>query len=203
MGILELQPRSGGGAEGENPVDVVRRTLEGVMESIRSIKFNLEDIASAVAEDRGPYQNVFLQECERMNILTNCMRKTLHELELGLNGELQISAKMEKLQNALFMGRVPDNWEKLAYPSLRSLTPWLHDLTNRATQLQNWTEDPLTIPIVTQLAYLFNPQSFLTAIMQITAQKNKMELDKLVILTGVTRKQTEELENRARDGAYI
>jgi dynein heavy chain len=201
--IMELQPRSAGASGGDGGGDNVRTLLESILESIRPINFNLSDIAIAVAEDRGPYQNVFLQECERMNILTGEMRKSLKELELGLNGELQISARMENLQNALFLGRVPASWERLAYPSLRSLASWLANLVMRAGQLQAWVEDPHQIPIVTELSYLFNPQSFLTAIMQITAQRNKMELDKLVILTDVTRKAVEEMDSRARDGAYV
>jgi len=201
--ILELQPRTSGGAAGENPVDRIRAFLESILQSISSINFALEDIASAVAEERGPYQNVFLQECERMNILTTKMRATLKELELGLNGELQISARMEDLQSALFMGRVPESWEKLAYPSLRSLAAWLADLILRAGQLQAWVEEPMSIPVVTQLSYMFNPQSFLTAIMQITSQKNKMELDKLVIMTDVSRKTVEQTDGRARDGAWV
>jgi len=36
------------------------------------------------AEDKTPYVIVALQECERMNMLTVVMRKTLRELDLGL-----------------------------------------------------------------------------------------------------------------------
>ena len=51
---------------------------------------------------------------------------------------------------------------------------------------------------------LYNPQSFLTAICQVTAQKNQWELDKLVTWTDVTKKlSTEEVEGNSRDGAYI
>ncbi len=51
---------------------------------------------------------------------------------------------------------------------------------------------------------MFNPQSFLTAICQVTAQKNQWELDKLVTWTDVTKKLTiEEVEGLSRDGAYI
>jgi dynein heavy chain, axonemal len=51
---------------------------------------------------------------------------------------------------------------------------------------------------------LYNPQSFLTAICQVTAQKNQWELDKLVTWTDVTKKLTaEEVEGNSRDGAYI
>jgi dynein heavy chain len=201
--IQELQPRSAGGSDGDNPNTVAANLVESIMQNIGSIKFNLEDIKSACSEEHGPYQNVFLQECDRMNILTDCMRATLGELTLGLNGELQMSAKMESLQTSLLLGRVPPVWEKLAYPSERKLASWLANLADRAQQLASWTEEPLQIPIVTVLSFLFNPQSFLTAIMQITAQKNKLELDKLTIMTDVTRKTVEETESRARDGAYV
>lgn len=57
---------------------------------------------------------------------------------------------------------------------------------------------------VTWLSGLYNPQSFLTAICQVTAQKNQWELDKLVTWTDVTKKLTiEEIEGNSRDGAYI
>jgi dynein heavy chain len=57
---------------------------------------------------------------------------------------------------------------------------------------------------VTWLSGLVNPQSFLTAICQVYAQKNKSELDKLVTFTEVTKRQNnDEVETAAKDGAYI
>jgi dynein heavy chain len=203
--ILELQPRSGGGEEGEDasPQARVQQALTDIVERVKGIKFSIDDISTAVVDDRGPYQNVFIQECDRMNILVAEIQRTLKELELGLSGELQMSERMETLQSSIFVGRVPDNWTKLAYPSLRPLGAWLDNLVERAAQLQGWCEEPVNIPIVTSINYMFNPQSFLTAIMQITAQKQKMELDKLVVLTDVTRKTVETTESRAREGAYV
>ena len=81
--ILELQPRSAavaGGEAGTSPLDRVRQLLESICEKIKAIKYPIEDIAQAVAEDRGPYQNVFLQECGRMNMLVSEMLRTLKEL---------------------------------------------------------------------------------------------------------------------------
>jgi dynein heavy chain len=109
------------------------------------------------------------------------MRRSLKELDLGLSGELQMSERMEDLFNSLYLGRVPASWTKLAYPSQRSLSSWMDNLIARAGQLQAWVEEPVSIPLVVQITYMFNPQSFLTAIMQKTAQKQKLELDKLVI----------------------
>lgn len=138
-----------------------------------------------------------------MNILCREMRRSLKELDLGLSGELQMSERMEELFNALYLGRVPVSWSKLAYPSQRSFSSWMDNLIARAGQLQSWVEEPASIPLVVQITYMFNPQSFLTAIMQKTAQKQKLELDKLVIQTDVTRKTVEQTDTRARDGAYI
>lgn len=203
--IMELQPRDagGGGGDGQSPQARVQQVLEATIEKIKGINFRLEDIASSMAEERGPYQNVFLQECERMNFLVGEMMRSLKELDLGLSGELQMSPKMEDLQNMLFLDRVPENWAKLAWPSLKSLASWQANLMDRAGQLQAWTEEPTTIPNVTNIAFMFNPQSFLTAIMQRTAQMQKLELDKLTILTDVTRRNLEQTETKAREGAYV
>ena len=52
-------------------------------------------------------------------------------------------------------------------------------------------------------AGLFNPQSFLTAVMQTTARKNGWPLDKTVIATDVTRFSPEQVDGPPKDGVYI
>ena len=49
----------------------------------------------------------------------------------------------------------------------------------------------------------FNPQSFLTAIMQSTARKNELPLDRMCLVCDITKKQKEEVTMAPRDGAYI
>merc|ERR1711988_534273 len=111
---------------------------------------------------------------------------------------------MEALMTALFMDRVPKSWAKLAWPSTRPLSLWHTNLTMRLNKLEEWTGNPMEIPKVTWLSGLVNPQSFLTAIMQVTAQKNQWELDKLVTQTDVTKKMlVDEIDGMSRDGAYI
>ena len=111
---------------------------------------------------------------------------------------------MEALQEALFLDRVPNEWAKVAYPSIRFLTPWLANLQQRLGQLRDWCAAPTDIPVVTWLSGLFNPESFLTAVMQTTAQAQNLELDKLTIATEVTKKlDPSEFSTPSRDGAYI
>lgn len=45
--------------------------------------FNMEEMMGK-AKEKTPYTVVALQECERMNILTNEIRRSLKELDLGL-----------------------------------------------------------------------------------------------------------------------
>ena len=121
-----------------------------------------------------------------------------------IKGYLTVSDAMEELANALYLDRVPKRWEQLAYPSLRSLSAWVSDLVNRISQLNDWVASPLDTPVVTWLPGLFNPPSFLTAIMQIVAQAQSLELDKLTLLTEVTKKLApEEFTAAAKDGTYI
>ena len=66
----------------------------------------------------------FFQECERMNLLSNEIRRSLKELDLGLKGELTITNDMENLGNCLFFDQVPPSWTKRAYASLHGLANW-------------------------------------------------------------------------------
>ena len=52
-------------------------------------------------------------------------------------------------------------------------------------------------------AGLFNPQSFLTAVMQTTARRNDWPLDKTVLVTEVTKKLPEQLDGQSKDGAFV
>ena len=203
--ILELSAadEAGSGGEGQSSQQVAEAVLQDVLESLRETKFEIDAIVNAV-EDIGPFQNVVLQECERMNALVSEIVRSLVELDSGFKGDLTMSDTMEDLANSLFLDRVPKKWEALAYPSLRSLGTWLGDLHGRIGQLNEWAGNPGETPIVTWISGLFNPQSFLTAVMQTTAQAKGFELDKLTLLTDVTKKvAVEEMTQAAKDGTYI
>jgi len=72
---------------------------------------------------------------------------------------------MEVLGNALYLDAVPDTWLKRAYPSMYGLASWYTDLLLRVRELESWISD-FQLPPSVWLGGFFNPQSFLTAIMQ-------------------------------------
>ncbi|XP_076314647.1 dynein beta chain, ciliary-like [Tachypleus tridentatus] len=200
--LLELQPRDAG-ASGSAVVtreEKIKQILDDILEKLPD-EFNMAELYSK-AEDRTPYTVVALQECERMNILTKEIRRSLKELDLGLKGELTITTDMEDLGNGLFLDQVPTSWTKRAYPSMHPLGVWYADLLLRIKELENWTAD-FTLPASVWLAGFFNPQSFLTAIIQCTARKNEMPLDKMCLQCDVTKKNKEDFTSAPRDGAYV
>lgn len=83
-----------------------------------------------------------------------------------LQGELTITSDMEQLENSLFLDQVPLVWAARAYPSLLGLASWFTDLVMRLRELEAWSSD-FVLPICVWLAGFFNPQSLLTAIMQV------------------------------------
>uniref|UniRef100_T1IH86 AAA+ ATPase domain-containing protein n=1 Tax=Strigamia maritima TaxID=126957 RepID=T1IH86_STRMM len=200
--LLELQPKESGSA-GEGGItreEKIKQVLDEALEKLTD-PFNMFELSARV-EDRPPYVVVALQECERMNILTNEIRRSLKELDLGLKGELTITAAMDNLANALFNDLVAENWEKRAYPSLMGLGSWYADLLLRVKELELWTAEFQLLPSV-WLGGLFNPQSFLTSVMQTTARKSEMPLDKMCVQIDVTKKIREDFTSAPREGAFI
>lgn len=200
--IFEMQPSDTGAAAGVglSREDKVRNQLDDILDRLPE-EFNVHEMMAKV-EDRTPYIIVCFQECERMNMLTNEMKRSLKELDLGLKGELTITSDMEVLEQALYMDQIAVSWVAKAYPSLLPLGQWFADLTLRIKELESWTND-FSMPTTVWLGGFFNPQSFLTAIMQQTARKNEWPLDKMCLLTDVTKKQKDEITSAPREGAYV
>ena len=72
------------------------------------------------------------------------------------------------------------------------------------SQIHEWSGASMETPICTWICGLFNPQAFLTAVMQVTAQAQGLELDKLCLSTEMTKKMNaEEMTAAAKDGTYI
>uniref|UniRef100_A0A9L0RG33 Dynein axonemal heavy chain 17 n=1 Tax=Equus caballus TaxID=9796 RepID=A0A9L0RG33_HORSE len=200
--VLEMQPKEtdSGAGTGVSREEKVKAVLDEILEKIPET-FNMAEIMAKAAE-KTPYVVVAFQECERMNILTNEMRRSLKELNLGLKGELTITTDMEDLSTALFYDTVPDTWVARAYPSMMGLAAWYADLLLRIRELEAWTTD-FALPTTVWLAGFFNPQSFLTAIMQSMARKNEWPLDKMCLSVEVTKKNREDMTAPPREGSYV
>ncbi|XP_005875475.1 PREDICTED: dynein heavy chain 9, axonemal [Myotis brandtii] len=200
--VLELQPRDshvGDGAAATRE-EKVKALLEEILERVTD-EFNIPELMARV-EERTPYIVVALQECERMNTLTREVRRSLRELHLGLKGELTMTSDMENLENNLYLDTVPEPWARRAYPSTAGLAVWFLDLLSRIKELEAWVGD-FAMPSTVWLTGFFNPQSFLTAIMQSMARKNQWPLDQMALQCDVMKKNREDFRSPPREGAYV
>jgi dynein heavy chain len=181
--LVELQPRSAGDDEGGgmSPTEVAAAKLDDIMERFGEKKFDIDDLDASL-DEKGPFQNSFLQEMEVMNRLLAEIVRSLKELTLGFKGELSMSDAMEAVCDALFMDEVPPKWSKISWASMKALSGWLANFTARLGQLEEWAGNPTEIPKCTWLSYLINPQSFLTSVNQVAAQKNQWELTNSLLL---------------------
>lgn len=148
MTVLDLQDRQVSSGEGaKTPDELAAEVTTDILERFGEKKFDVEDIARGL-EEVGPYQNVFMQEMDVMNILITEMIRSLKELQLGFAGELTMSDAMENLKTSLYLDRIPATWQKRAWPSLRPLSSWLTDFLLRLVQLEEWQNNPTEIPKV-------------------------------------------------------
>uniref|UniRef100_A0A4X2M213 AAA+ ATPase domain-containing protein n=1 Tax=Vombatus ursinus TaxID=29139 RepID=A0A4X2M213_VOMUR len=200
--LLEMQPRNLLISEElvQSTEEKVKTILDDILEKLPE-EFDMAEITHKTPL-RSPYVFVCFQECERMNLLLREIRGSLQQLDLGLKGELMLSPDMEAQQTALNYDTVPDTWLRLAYPSTFGLAQWFSDLLLRCRELDTWTQD-LVMPAVVWLSGFFNPQSFLTAVMQSMARKNEWPLDKMCLTVDVTKKTKEDYGHPPREGAYI
>jgi len=76
-------------------------------------------------------------------------------------------------------------------------------MRERQEQLVQWSE-ALETPSVVWISALFNPMSYLTAIMQVTARAAQLPLDYMCLQTEVLNtKDKSEFPEFASEGAYI
>jgi len=154
-------------------------------------------------EEYTPYIITSFQESERMNGLLQEIRQSLSELELGIGGQLNVSDSMEHLSEALQLNRVNSTWAALAYPSLKPLGMWFADLLLRTAQLVKWTSRLALLKSI-WLSGLFNPMSFLTAVMQVTARSRELPLDYMTNRTTfLNTRDPEELAGLPSSGVHV
>merc|ERR1712070_233841 len=196
--ILEI---TGGGSGGSGAGDDVATIVVDLLDKCPE-DYAMHEIEGRV-EDQNPYVCVILQECVRMNLLLGEIRGSLIELQLGMEGALNMSDKMDTLLKCLGLNRVTPTWEAKAYPSKKALSAWFVDLLARVEQLKKWS-DTLVTPVSVWITGLSNPMAYVTAILQTTARANNLPLDQMDIYTDVTEELNPALLTvPSDDGMYI
>lgn len=132
--------------------------------------------------------SILRQEIDRFNRLLNVIHKTINDLTKALKGEIIISKSLENVFQSILLQKVPIEWEKYSYPSLKSLILWLKDLIKRVQFFSLWSKTVIVFaegsptqiyPYSFWISAFFFPQGLLTAISQNYARKLKVSIDSL------------------------
>ena len=135
--ILSIQPRIGGGAGGKTPDEIVLERAKLLKKGLPAILEKAHGKKDMFKQDKQglipSLSTVLLQEVSRFNRLLSVMRTSLVLLKKAIKGFIVMSEELDSMYSSFQNGRVPKNWEKVAYPSLKPLTSWFKDLIDRVT----------------------------------------------------------------------
>ncbi|RLN44872.1 hypothetical protein BBJ28_00009701 [Nothophytophthora sp. Chile5] len=175
--ILALQPRAAAGAGGQSRESLVEQQAQAIADRLPPL-FEVEHISLRYPVLYEESMNtVLVQEVQRYNALLRILQTSLPSLQRALRGLIVMSPELESMATSLFNQKVPPQWEKKAYPSLKALGGWVDDLLERLRFLTTWVADGT--PPVFWLSGFFFPQGFLTGILQNHARQFGLAIDSL------------------------
>ena len=177
---LSIQPRdTGKGSSGKSPDEVVDELAAKISEELPPLMVESEADPSVFARNKeGLMESLgtFLgQEMVRFNKLLSVMKNSLEELRKAVKGIVVMSDELDMMYSCMLNNKVPGNWEKVAYPSLRPLASWVNDLKERVAFLRKWLAKGK--PEAYWLSSFFFPQGFLTAVLQNFSRKYQIPID--------------------------
>lgn len=171
---MDTQAQAGSGAS-DNQDEIVNKIADSILNDVPK-PFNVKE-----AEKKFPVKyeqsmnTVLTQELQRYNIMINLIRNSLTDIKKAIKGEVLLSAALEQTLNQILIGKVPAQWLKKSYPSLKPLGGYIKDLQDRLDFFKTWVDTQ--IPEYFWINLFFFTHGFLTGALQNYARKNQIPID--------------------------
>jgi len=180
--LIDTMPKDSSGSGGKTKEEEVKEKCEN--ELLKQLPPNFVDIEVKEALQRAQCPrgldptkniplNIFLkQEIEQFQKILNIVRGMCQDIVLAIDGSIIMTEKLVAAINQLYDFRVPREWQfDPTGVEISWLTPslggWMTGLINRHYQLNNWlTRSNQGRPPSFWLTGFYNPQGFLTAVLQ-------------------------------------
>lgn len=166
------------GVSGESDMDTLVENLASDILSKMPEQFDMEEVTEKYPVLYANSMNTVLrQELIRYNRLTSVIKKSLRDVKKAIKGQVTMSSSLEEVFLSMSIGRVPNEWDKKSYPSLKPLASYINDLLTRIDFFNDWIVNDA--PIVFWISGFFFTQSFLTGVLQNYARSFKIPIDHL------------------------
>ena len=129
------------------------------------------------------------------------MRNSLYNIQRAIKGLVLMTFELDAMYTSIINGKVPKNWEKVAYPSLKPLASWFRDLLQRVQFMNDWLTGGQ--PASFWLSGFFFPQGFMTGALQTHARKHMIAIDHLSFAFKVLDVEKNKIKKAPEDGVYI
>lgn len=196
---LVLVEGGGGGGEGGNTEVILTQMAAEILSKLPE-PFDIEIAQKKYPVDYSESMNtVLIQEMERFNKLLNEINTSLRDLQKAVKGLIVMSPALDLQSNAMLLGRIPENWTKVSYPSMKPLPSYVTDFVERLEMLNDWYTKGK--PPTFWLSGFFFTQAFLTGSVQNYAREKQIPIDLLIFDFEV---RTVDYENTAAtSGVYV
>lgn len=91
-----------------------------------------------------------------------------------------MTPQLESIFESLLVNKIPEQWQKISYPSEKCFTSYLNDFCDRLKWFQNWWTAG-EMPNTYWLSAFFCPRSFLKSIKLDFARKYDVPLEEITI----------------------
>lgn len=197
--ILSLLPRSVGG-EGGSIESIIKEKASNILKRMPK-PFDIEEVAKKhPVKYKESMNTVLQQELIRFNKLLAMVTQSLNNLIKAIDGLVTMSNELEEVFNKIFDNKVPELWQKVAYPSLKPLGAWVNDFVERLEFMSKWIEHGA--PASFWISGFYFTQSFLTGTLQNYARKYKTPIDTLGF-DFVVLPKTHDFSKAPDDGCYV
>eukprot|EP00828_Plagiopyla_frontata_P006295 TRINITY_DN1271_c0_g3_i1.p1 TRINITY_DN1271_c0_g3~~TRINITY_DN1271_c0_g3_i1.p1 ORF type:complete len:1785 (-),score=242.13 TRINITY_DN1271_c0_g3_i1:82-5436(-) len=203
--IVQIQPIKSGGASKKTPDEIVKELAKLMYDELPPLLVSENGNKDLFQmNDQGlipSLSTVLLQEIQKFNILLNKMKTTLLEVIKAIDGLVVMSQELDGMYQKIFNNQVPNNWEEVAYPSLKPLVSWIKDLKARIKFLDTWLMTGRSHSF--WMSGLYFPQGFLTGVLQTHARKYQIAIDKLAFNFKLVEIDVENIVAPPSEGVYI
>ncbi|EDV95581.1 GH15699 [Drosophila grimshawi] len=194
--MASVKASSAGGAKEDPAISICKELLKRLPD-----EFDIAEVSKTYPVIYTNSMNTVLrQELIRFNRLLSYIRKSLVNVGKAVVGQIAMIPELERTHASMIIGKLPADWLKKSYPSLKPLGSYVNDLLARLAFFQDWIENGE--PNVYWISGFYFTQSFVTGVLQNYSRKNRFQIDMIFIEFAVTKFES-QTSQVADVGAYI